>query len=126
MAPEKKMHRSAPPKRALIEPIEAVAPSPSKTNAPSPSIGSETVASSLAQTNASAGTETIAPSPSETNAPSPQSRTSGVGASSSRRVWRPTVGKAIEKRIAKNNGNKLYIPITNILCIRRCASNPRI
>ncbi|GMP93957.1 hypothetical protein CsSME_00043583 [Camellia sinensis var. sinensis] len=92
MAPAKKMHHLAPPKRALIEPYssptdtpthcseglaadgsETIAPSLSQTNAMS---RSETVAPSLAQTNATVGSETIAPSPSETNAPSPQSQTS--------------------------------------------------
>ncbi|CAL5333555.1 unnamed protein product [Camellia sinensis] len=35
-----------------------------------------------------------------------------MGASSSRCVQGPTNGKSTEKGIANNNGNKLYIPIT--------------
>ncbi|CAL5324304.1 unnamed protein product [Camellia sinensis] len=74
--------------------------------------GSETVAPSPSESNAPAASESCEASPFETNPPSPQSQPSGAGASSSKRVRGPTVGKATAKRIADNNGNKLYIPIT--------------
>ncbi|CAL5330643.1 unnamed protein product [Camellia sinensis] len=107
MAPAKKMRRLPPPKRALLEPY-----SPSTdTCTPYPE-GSETIAPSPSQTNAPYGFEICEASPFETHAPSPQSQTSGVGASSSRRVQGPTVGKATVKRVANNNENKLHIPIT--------------
>ncbi|CAL5326949.1 unnamed protein product [Camellia sinensis] len=128
MAPAKKMRRFPPPKRALIEPYssqtdtptptpEGVAADGSQTIVPSPSeqaalSGSETVAPSPSESNAPAASESCEASPFETNPPSPQSQPSGTGASSSKRVRGPTVGKATAKRIANNNGNKLYIPIT--------------
>ncbi|CAL5389969.1 unnamed protein product [Camellia sinensis] len=130
MAPAKKMRRLPPPKRALLEPyspstdtcipypkglaadgFKPIGPSLSQINVLS---GSETIAPSPSQTNAPHGFEICEASPSETHAPSPQSQTSGVGASSSRRVRGPTVGKATAKRVANNNGNKLHIPITEI------------
>ncbi|CAL5408753.1 unnamed protein product [Camellia sinensis] len=122
------MRHLPPPKRALLEPYSAstdtctpypeglatngfefIGPSLSQINVLSVF---ETIAPSPSQTNAPHGSETCEASPSETHAPSPQSQTSGAGASSSRRVRGPTVGKSIEKRVANNNGNKLHIPIT--------------
>ncbi|GMP69088.1 hypothetical protein CsSME_00028482 [Camellia sinensis var. sinensis] len=128
MAPAKKMRRLPPPKRALLEPYspstdtcihypdglaadgcEPIGPSLSQMNVLS---GSETIAPTPSQTNAPHGFEICEASLSETQAPSPQSQTSGAGASSSRRVRGPTVGKATAKRVANNNGNKLHIPVT--------------
>ncbi|KAF5949074.1 hypothetical protein HYC85_015031 [Camellia sinensis] len=128
MAPAKKMRRLPPPKRALLEPyssstdtctpypeglaadgFEPIGPSLSQINVLS---GSETIAPTPSQSNAPHGFEICEPTPSETQAPSPQSQTSGAGASSSRRVRGPTVGKATATRVANNNGNKLHIPIT--------------
>ncbi|CAL5347881.1 unnamed protein product [Camellia sinensis] len=128
MAPAKKMRRLPPPKRALLEPyspltdtctpypeglaadgFEPIGPSLFEINVLS---GSETIALSPSQTNAPHGFEICEASPSETHAPSPQSQTSGTGASSSRRVRGPTIGKTTAKRVANNNGNKLHIPIT--------------
>ncbi|GMP28258.1 hypothetical protein CsSME_00003881 [Camellia sinensis var. sinensis] len=128
MAPAKKMCHVAPPKGALIEPYS------SSTDTPTPALegvtadGSQTIAPSLSKSNALLGSKTVAPSPYETNvpaasetceaslsemnAPSPQSQLSGAAISSSRCVRGPTVGKATEKRVANNNGCKLYIPIT--------------
>ncbi|GMP65973.1 hypothetical protein CsSME_00026532 [Camellia sinensis var. sinensis] len=127
MAPTKKMRRLPPPKRALIKPYSSL----TNTCTPSPeglaSDGSETIGPSLSQinalsrfktialspsqTNAPHGSETCETSPSETNAQFPQSQKGGADASSSRCVRGPTIGKAIEKRVANNNGNKLHIPI---------------
>ncbi|CAL5414344.1 unnamed protein product [Camellia sinensis] len=128
MAPAKKMRRLPPPKRALLEPYS----SSTDTCTPYPeglaADGFEPIGPSLSQINVLSGSETIAPTPSQTNAPhgfeiceatlsetqapSPQSQTSGAGASSSRRVRGPTVGKATATRVSNNNGNKLHIPIT--------------
>ncbi|CAL5373103.1 unnamed protein product [Camellia sinensis] len=128
MAPAKKMRHLPPPKRALLEPYS----SSTDTCTPYPeglaADGFEPIGPSLSQINVLSGSETIAPTPSqsnaphgfeiceatlsETQAPSPQSQTSGAGASSSRRVRGPTVGKATATRVANNNGNKLHIPIT--------------
>ncbi|GMP28227.1 hypothetical protein CsSME_00003860 [Camellia sinensis var. sinensis] len=128
MAPAKKMSCLPPLKRALLEPyslstdtctpspeglvadgFEPIGPSLSEINVLS---GSETIAPSPSQTNAPYGFEICEATPSEMHAPSPQSQTSGAGASSSKRVRGPTVGKATAKRVANNNGNKLHIPIT--------------
>ncbi|CAL5348226.1 unnamed protein product [Camellia sinensis] len=94
---------------AIADGFEPIGPSLSQINVLS---GSETIAPTPSQSNAPHGFEICEATLSETQAPSPQSQTSGAGASSSRRVRGPTVGKATTTRVANNNGNKLHIPIT--------------
>lgn len=71
MAPTKKMCRSAPRKRALIEPYSSPTDTPTHCLEGLAADGSKTIAPSPSQTNAMSGFEIVAPSPFETNAPSP-------------------------------------------------------
>ncbi|XP_028089997.1 uncharacterized protein LOC114290318 [Camellia sinensis] len=97
------------PEGVVADRSQTIIPSPSEQVALS---GSETIAPSSSESNAPAASESCEASPFETNPLSRQSQPSSAGASSSKSVQGPTVGKAIAKRVANNNGNKLYIPIT--------------